>query len=217
MRFDLMRGLSLLAATCAIILACDSDSSTEPSGDLIGSVKFTYSGAGLNGAFDARGGLKNGMPTSSSAAYGIVSEEDGGEAIGIFASALGPDKSYFDSFWALLSEQTTGTYSVGLNCQPSPGTKRCAYIEVEFDTPMEGEDEGAIFTLISGELTVTSVDGKRLKGTFTGTGLDEWGDGTAQVTITNGTFDVPVLDASDIPGLKTLSPGSARPLGKRGL
>lgn len=219
MRFDIKRGLALIAVTCAIFIACDSDSSssTGPSGDLVGMVKFSYSGAGLSGTFEAKGDLKNGMPTSTSAAFATTSEEPGEEAAAIFASVLSSDKSYFDSFWAILSEETTGTYSVGLNCQPVPGTTRCAFIQVEFEVPMDEDDDGAFFTMVSGELKVTSADDGRLEGTFSGSARAGWGEGAEVLEIKDGTFDVPLIDASEIPGLKNLNPGSARKLGERDL
>lgn len=207
-------GIAFLATACTAFLACDSDS-TDPGkiGDLTGSLKFTYAGEGLNGTFDAKGTFSPGTPNATSVAFAIASNEDGQNVHGIFASAIKQSQGVFDDVWLLLSEQSVGTYQAGTDCVNVPGSVLCALVAVEFNVPLEGDDEGDdVFYLISGEVKVTSVSGKRLKGTFSGIGASDWGEGPGRLTISNGSFDVPILDPSDIPGLKSVSPSAVRPL-----
>jgi hypothetical protein len=213
-----IRRLAFLTTTCGFLLACDSGSSTGPDdqpGDLSGSIKFSYTGAGLNGTFDASGKVdfKNGLPTGNGIAFGLAYEEGQDKIHSFFGSALKQNKSYADEMHALLSEQEVGTYTIGIDCVPVQGTVRCAYVDMEIDVPLNSDDDGAHFILISGELKVTSVSDKRLKGTFSGIGASDWGYGDEKLTISNGSFDVPIVPPSMIPGLKSLHPGSGRPLG----
>jgi hypothetical protein len=201
---------TFLAATCGLLLACGSKDATGPDGDLSGTIRFTYSGAGYNGTFNASGvwALSAvGKPKSNSMAAGLA--ETAGEHQIHTMIGLVVKGTKFDEFFANVSEQSTGTYTVGQNCSPVKGSVLCAFVEFGIDiTDDDFEDESdPFFVLTSGEVIVTSVSEGRLKGTFSGTGKPSDG-GTATISITNGTFDVPLRDPSAFAGMKSLVPAA---------
>jgi hypothetical protein len=82
-----------------------------------------------------------------------------------------------------------------LDLSSSCDTADCPLAAVVFDTdPDDSEDESDFYVFGGGTLTVTSVSGGRMRGTFSGT-ASEFAGGLG-VTITGGTFDVPLVSES---------------------
>jgi hypothetical protein len=191
------RRLMILATFCSLLLACDKDSLTEPDdNELSGEISFDYSGSGYNGRVNIVGEFElnaGGNIQGNVVAIGVGPQSFFGEH----------DKgARYDWIAALFSAATAGSYTANESCDP--GQNLCAFIEFGIDLPNDDDDGEDWFVMNSGEVKLTSVAGERLKGTFSGTAERE--DGTATITITNGKFDVPIVDPDLLPGLKNLLP-----------
>jgi hypothetical protein len=89
----------------------------------------------------------------------------------------------------------TGTYPIG-TCGREPF---CPLVNFVFDVDNSvdgGGTQARYYSLISGSITITSVENGRVVGTFEGIAEQSWppeGAG-AQIVVTDGRFDVPVSE-----------------------
>jgi hypothetical protein len=193
---------ALLAAAALALAACGGDgtgSSVEP-----GSLSFTYTGA-RSGSYSATGSIRRtsdstfarqpfavgakgslqGTSFVSILSYQPVTAETGNMALFDLANVTGPT-----------------TLSLSSACDADD----CPFAAIVFDTdPNASEDESDFYLFESGTLNVTSVSGNHLRGTFSGTATEFFGDAT--ITVTNGTFDVPLVSPSQVPLASRASAG----------
>lgn len=182
-------------------LGCGSDS-TGPGGDgdvaLAGSLSFNYSGA-LSGTFTANGSFKQDFDNSlkaGSLTVGFRHPGNGHFGVNGYRVTSG---TRGDAIIILFEGTEQGRYTPGLGeeCEP-----RCATVLLYFDVDMAGGGTQAgsdtrVFHFQSGEFNVTELDSKVIKGTFSGTAVEFLG--TAEITVSNGTFSAPVIPV--VPGM----------------
>jgi len=208
------------AASAALLLglgACGDKSPTKPTDPDLGSLRASYSGS-RSGTIDATGTVpKDGGPPPHSFALGIdLSDPEfdvpGGMVVGIESKA-----GRMSSVMLLFAGARTGEFALDPECGTS--SARCAAGLVQLDLTNTGVGtEPQMWELVSGRVTVTANASGRMRGTFTGTArlLDpDSYDYVAgqQITLSGGTFDVPVRDL-DLPTAE-LSRVPARPAARR--
>ena len=200
-----MLAAALAAATVALAGCKDS---TAPSAPITaGSLAFTYTGA-RSGTFSTSGA--------------VVAGASGGFAKQQFATAVkftNPGQSSIGIIGYLPVTAATGNEVIlafpasgigqTLTLTDTCATAGCAIGLILFDTnPDLNEDSSVTFFLTSGTLQVSAVTNERITGTFSGTAEDEAGVQT--LTVTDGTFDLPLVDQSRFP--LDRSPPAARTL-----
>lgn len=190
-----MRRMLLAVTVAAFTVGCGSDS-TGPGGDegLSGSMSFTYSGA-LSGTFSANGKFTGNLESSLNAGsltIGFRHPENGLFGVNGYDITSGTR----GNMAVMVFEGTEkGRYTPGV---PSECEPRCATVMLYFNLDMGGGaqtpgSETRTFYFETGELNVTELDSKVVKGTFSGTAVEFLG--TAELTITNGTFSAPIIPA----------------------
>jgi hypothetical protein len=183
---------SLAAALALAALTLSGCGDSTGLGSKTGSLSFSYSGA-RSGSFSASGeyratttsfvkqpfavgskGVENGVAFISVLSYQPVTSTTGDVAIVLLPNVTAPT-----------------TLSLDSTCD----TDACPLAAVVFDTdPDVDEDESDFYVFDSGTLQVTSVASGRITGTFSGTATEFLSD--AAITVTNGTFDVPLVSQS---------------------
>ncbi|HKP77083.1 MAG TPA: hypothetical protein VJT67_16245 [Longimicrobiaceae bacterium] len=187
-----MMTLALLAA--AATLAGCKDSTGDGDGVGSGSVSFTYTGA-RSGTYSASGEfekLGSGSFVKKSFATGVNLNDANGNVIGILGYV--PVTATTGHQAVLVLPPVTGgeTLEIDPTCE---GTTFCPLGLISFNlNPDEQFDDSEGFLFTGGTVHVTSVANGRLKGTFSGTAVDV--TGTQTLTVTNGSFDVPLLPES---------------------
>ncbi|HSU12882.1 hypothetical protein [Longimicrobium sp.] len=189
---------ALLAATISLAACGDSTgSSVDP-----GSLSFTYTGA-RSGSYSATGAIVRTSDTTFAKqpfAVGAKGTLQGQTFVSILSyrpvtSSTG-DMVLFD-----LANVTGPTVlSLDAGCVADD----CPFAGIAFDTdPDASEDESDFYLFDSGTLSVTAVSGGRIRGTFSGTATEFFGDAT--ITVTNGAFDVPLVSPSRVPSASRAS------------
>ncbi|MFL5538464.1 MAG: hypothetical protein ACJ8J0_05700 [Longimicrobiaceae bacterium] len=176
-----------LAAAAITLSACGDSTGSDAAS---GSLAFSYTGA-RSGSYSATGSFRR---TSDSTfarqpfAVGAKGTENGVSFVSLLAyqpvSATTGDLALF------LLPNVTGPTTLDLS--PGCAAAECPLAAIIFDTdPQASEDESDVYTFESGTLAVTSVSGGRMRGTFSGTATQFFGG--ESVTVTGGTFDVPLV------------------------
>lgn len=223
--------LGLLAAL-ALTSACGDDSPAAPDPNTDGGqARFTFSGSGFDGNFEAQGKFERDdaglmklqsfatavdvtLPQYQLAYYGIV-------AANFYPPVL-------DDVSILLSGQSEGEYPITSSDQCSMmidfGAGPCAAIIVDLGINIDGTAnmDGASFEFVDGTVMVNSASAKRIKGTFSGMAR-QFGDWTSgeyytpgiEVQFTEGTFDVPIILLREWNGAPQLNPNLFSPLRSR--
>ena len=182
----------LAAATLALFVGCkDSTAPANPEG----SFSFTYSG-GISGDFDVTGAMPStpgAQETSSWAAGEVVA---GGTNAGIYVVAMTPRTSTTHDFVVLIANRTNaGAATIDFdNCTAAV----CSTVDFVFGIA-NGNGTGflQICYLQTGTITITEVTETHLRGTFSGAGTCTAPSQTeTSLTVTNGTFDVPIVPGS---------------------
>jgi hypothetical protein len=188
------------AGAAALLAACSDSTGSSNTGP--GSLSFTYSGA-RTGSYSASGTFKQ---TSSSFvkqpfAVGVSSNTSGGSALAM-VSYVPVTSSTGNMILLGIPNRTSGTVDLDDSCT---GTNTvCPFAAILFNTnPDLEEDDSQIFTFTSGQVNITSNTGKHVTGTFSGTAETLLGDSV--ITITNGTFDMPVRTQSSLSGNRVLA------------
>jgi hypothetical protein len=193
---------ALAAATLALAGCKDSTGSKDIAS---GSLAFSYTGA-RSGTYSASGAIH---PTASGFtkqpfASGVKLTNGGQNFVGIISYV--PVTASTGHEVIIIFPSTAAGQNVPLsdNCV----TSDCPLAIVAFETdPDLQEDNSDPFFFTAGTLHVTSVSSTRITGTFSGVAEDF--DGTRTITITGGSFDVPLVDQSLIPAASRAVPTPA--------
>ena len=177
-----------LAAALAALAACSD--STGPSGNE-GQLQFGYSGA-RNGSYSATGEL---VPSGSSAGFvkqsfaAAGSTTFSGDPVIILAS-YAPVTSQVGDQIELILPGRTGTFAFVEGCDAND----CAegFLGFSFDPDLGYDANGDYFTLVSGTVTITSVSGGRVRGTFSGTAVSDASGSARTLNVSGGSFDAPL-------------------------
>jgi len=194
---------ALAAATMAAAGCKDSTGIDPPTA---GSLAFSYTGA-RSGSYSANGLLTRDGESSfvkQSFAAGVTLSNGGRAYVGMLAYAP--------------VAATTGDEVVFLFPSVGPGqkltlTETCAAVGcslglIAFDANPDLADDGSdTFYFTSGTIEVNTVSNGRMTGTFSGTAADSLG--TRTITVTGGTFDVPVRNESAYPSGSRAAPTAA--------
>lgn len=177
-----MKSRAFLAALLTVMAAC-SDSTGL--GGLNGSLSFSHSGATI-GTFSASGSVLAADPMTVDWAAGA--RDDQTQSIAISAHIPRANDT-FDDVVIDFPQLTTGTIAIANNG---------AHVAVVFGDSQSGTPTWSC-NLTSGSVVVTSVSSSRARGSFSGTGTCFGGSGApAAFTVTNGSFDVPLVDIGDL-------------------
>jgi hypothetical protein len=186
-------GIALAAVTA--LAGCNSDSTGFQPIDP-GSLAFSFEGArtgtySASGAFTANNG--NAVQALPFAAGVKINNAVAGQIVGIIAwMPVGLSTGHQATF--LLPPVTAAGQTFALT-EDCTSVTFCPGGLVAFDLSLTQpglEPDAFVFT--SGTLTITSLASGRVAGTFSGVAADS--AGIRVVTITGGTFDVPLVDES---------------------
>lgn len=199
------RLLTALAAATLAMAGCKDSTGSTKSEITSGSLAFGYTGA-RSGSYSASGVLH---PTSTSFtkesfAAGIKLVQNGTNFVGLIAY-VPVTASTGNEVIVLFPSVAAGK---DVNLSDSCAGSDCPIAAIAFDTdPDLEEDDSDPFFFTTGTLHVTSSSGGRISGTFSGTAEDF--DGTRTITVTGGTFDVPLLEQSQLPSASRSAPTPA--------
>jgi hypothetical protein len=195
-----------LAGALALLAACND--TTGNGGTDTGSLSFTYSGAragtySASGRFQARSTSFAKQPF----AIGARSSEAGVSEVAVLSYLPVTTSTGHMLLLGLPGNSGTGSYSFD-DSGCSGEDLDCAFALLLFDTnPDLEEDDSQVFAFTTGTVNVTSNTSGHLRGTFSGTAETFFGDSV--ITVTNGSFDVPVLSGSAL-GLDRAAARSTR-------
>jgi hypothetical protein len=173
-----------LAGAVALLAACSD--TTGGSGPGPGSLSFNYGGDRV-GSYSASGTYRPRGSSFDKVPFAVGVRSSGSD---LAVLSYQPVTSTTGNMVLLAVPGVTGNGSYSLasdNC----GSNDCPLALLVFDTnPDLEEDDSQVFAFSSGTLTVTSISGGRMTGTFSGTAETLFADSV--ITITNGSFDLPV-------------------------
>lgn len=174
-----------------------------------GFLSFTYTGdeSGRYFAFGEPTGMSGSTPVGSDFAaathyyLGLEPRQDLGTAVTSTARAQGGlSDGVHIQFPGPLQERTYPISTCGRGGGPF-----CPLVTLVFDVD-NGVDGGGTqarcYQLASGSITIESIEGGRVTGTFQGTAVQSWppeGAGST-IVITDGRFDVPVREVDSLGG-----------------
>lgn len=187
---------AILTAPLLIVLAagCGDDSTGPDDGgpgsgpETPGSLSFTFSGP-ISGTFSANGVPKEDF--EKSLATGSFAVAYTVEGIGMGVSAYQRTTGSRGNMVLVIIEGTDkGKYDL----DPSECEPRCATVMFYYNIDFEkGMDESTrLFALGLGEVEVTEVDSKVLKGKFSGKAVEFLTD-VSVLEVTNGSFSAPIV------------------------
>jgi hypothetical protein len=182
-----------LAAASLALAACGdgTGSSVEP-----GSLSFTYTGA-RSGLYSATGTIRRTSDTTFAKQPFAVGAKGTIQGTS-FVSVLSYRPVTTETGDMVLFDLANVTGPTTLSLSSACDADDCPFAAIVFDTdPNASEDESDFYVFDSGTLNITSVSGNHLRGTFSGTATEFFGD--AIITVTNGTFDVPLVSPSQVP------------------
>lgn len=197
---------ALAAATVSLTGCRDS---TGSDATVTGRMTFSFAGA-RNGTFFANGALRRlEEPVSVKRPFAAARKyvEQGSPLAGVTVVMAYAPVTESKGIWVLFDlPDVTAGQTLDLSCPFY--TAFCPGGIVVFDVdrdlgPGNGEDG---FSSYAGTMTITSVSGGRLRGTFSATAQAYHDQRT--ITITGGSFDVPLLDRSYYTGDRA-APGAA--------
>ena len=175
-----------IVASISLLAACDSDKTTGVG--VTGSFHFDFAG-GISGSYTADGTF----PTSSTQqatqewAAGEVSSADGGTWI---AAAVPVNSTTHNYAFIFAPRMTAGSSTIVSSCTGSA----CADMGFLFNANNTTFTPAQTCFLTSGTITFTTLSSSRAIGTFSGSGnCVASGGATTAFTVTNGTFDVPLV------------------------
>ena len=175
----------VVAASLALLAGCSSDKTTG-TGQLSGTLSFTYSGA-TSGTFNASGAFNPG--TFETVQWAAGSRDDANDFM--YVGAAVPRTSTSHDFFAVEIEgDAVGSYSAATNCSTN-----CAFVDIAFGANNSGSGLPLFLCFLeAGTVTITEITATRVRGTFSGTGscLPPMGSAVA-FTVTGGTFDVALI------------------------
>ena len=215
MRVALFR-ITLAATAAALLGACGDDPAAPERFDPRGSLGFSYTGT-RTGTYEAAGELTLALglfepflPGGGSAptlpqlgGVGAAAIRQNGQTI---VMAYRPTVAPKGDLFVLVAGQVTGAGELSINplgcSDATPGACRTGVLFPDLDPTALLDVDGAptdllesVYVLTTGTIAVTAVSDLRVRGTFSGLAIRA-SSGTGlpfgAITITNGTFDVPV-------------------------
>ena len=177
--------LALVSIVLLGALSCSDSAGPET----LGSVRFTYTGAG-GGNFSVSGdAVTPPPPTGTSWAAGIV---QAGET---HVGASNPRSGVLVDLAILRLERTTpGSESIDPACNID-GSNPCTGMDFYLNFNGNGDTGDFFCSLTSGTIVLTEVSSRRVKGTFSGSGncFDGTGGASEGFSVSNGAFDVALV------------------------
>jgi hypothetical protein len=189
------RRILLAFPLLAVLAACDTSPTTTDQPDA-GTITFSYQGAGPNG--DIAGTYRaEGYPRAdiepARQTYAVGHRYPGAQTIEAISNASHGE--VFDFATLTIPRLTPGTVVIDRFC----GTDHCPELTVALEIPqVHGAQARYSCTLETGSITITSVNGGRAKGRFSGEGFCGGRPGAAgldRFTVQDGEFDVRLRDA----------------------
>jgi hypothetical protein len=189
-----MLAAALAAATVALAGCKDSTGNNTPIA--AGSIAFSYTGA-HSGTYSTSGAVvakSGGGFAKQQFATAVKFNDPGQSSIGIIGYLPTTVNTGNEVIFAFPTSAVGQTVVLTDNCT-STG---CALGLIVFDTnPDLQEDNSEPFFLTSGTLQVSAISNGRITGTFSGTA--ESLDALQTITVTGGSFDLPLVDQSRFP------------------
>jgi hypothetical protein len=190
-----------LAAAAVAMGGCkDSTGSDEIAS---GSLAFSYTGA-RSGTYSVSGALEKESASSfakKSFAAGVKLSDGAQSFVGVVGYLPVTASTGHEVIFLFPASAAGATLTLVDEC----ATTACPIGIVAFDTdPDLEEDDSDPFFFTTGTIHVNSVSGSRISGTFSGMAEDF--DGTRTITVTGGTFDIPLLDESTFPSASRSAP-----------
>ena len=177
-----------------------SDDGSGPAGvqHPSGAITFDYLGP-RDGSFSAVGAIRlddNGDPMSGEWAAGAVSTDDPDSfgAVGFDLATGDRGDIFLIGFEGL---EGPGTFDFDGTCTE---TSQCPFLLFAMDTTLDGveTDVAWLCSLDIGTATVTELSADRLAGTFSGAGACLSATSFQVIVVSNGTFNVPIVDEYSI-------------------
>lgn len=157
-------------------------------------VSFTYSGD-RSGSYTATGDVP--LSASRQPQHGTwaaaLPQDDRNTSIAASRATTG---TFADVFLIALHDVTApGTYALDPSCGlNTPRDCAIGQFVFNFDYADSTQDSRPRYLLVSGTVTVTRLDGGRIQGTFEVGGVRSDAPGGAAISLTAGSFDVPVVE-----------------------
>ena len=180
----------------AALAACGGDGPTGSSGQ--SSVHLRYGGSGnqgtINGTYQAEGDPSLTLPPITQT-YALGQRVTGQTTLRVVSNVARSTQQTADFSWVTIPRLTVGSVAINGTC---PG-EDCAAVSLalEVSTSVAVSQAKYSCALDNGTIRITEIGDGRAKGTFSGTGRCLGRPGTEdldQFTITDGTFDVKVID-----------------------
>jgi hypothetical protein len=198
----LARILALVVAVPLMLASCSDNDATGPgSGSGKSYLRAELSGS-FNGKFNATGGL---FDPETGTAYGAIMRDSAATIIVVQGVEVDAGDEDGRSIHLCFLNPKVGTYDADKFCYGEDQTDLASCVMVSYFA-----DE-AFAILESGSVRITSMDEKRIKGTFQGSG-PTWLDNMEEyvpLQIKNGEFDVSILNFEGMFGANELPPGLA--------
>jgi hypothetical protein len=202
--------LAAALAAAAVSLAGCRDS-TGSDGAYAGSMAFSFAGA-RSGTFSARGtihrrGEINFVKRPFAAGYKYVDVDPASpfaELIEVMAYA--PVTESRGTWVFFLLPPVTAGQTLDLSCDVYTAFCIPGHVVFDADPNLALDDDRDGFSFRAGTVTITSISGGRLRATFSATAQGFYDPRT--ITVTGGSFDVPLLDQSHYYGDR-VAPGAA--------
>jgi hypothetical protein len=200
------RGYLAVALAAATLAATGCKDSTGPKAAGSGSLSLSYTGA-RSGTFSASGALQKADASSfvkQEFAAGVKLTDGAQNYVGIVAYVPVTSTTGHEVLFLFPSATAGTTLDLTDTCVQNV----CPLGVVAFDTNPDVEtDNSDPFFFTTGSLHISTISSGRITGTFSGTAEDF--DGTRTITVTNGSFDVPLLEESQFPSASRSAPTPA--------
>ena len=203
MRTQKLRIALPLAVLFALITACGDDSTgPDDDGELpSGSLSFSYDGA-VSGTFSVSGAARlgaDGEPEFGTWAFGGRDAATNDLAVAAFRARTAPSGDLFSFF--MPSVTGPGTVAICDFLEADCEVAAALVFDLNLETDIDFSDRFCV--LNAGEIEVTALRDDRAVGTFSGMGIcfTDAGASTDVITISSGSFNVPLTDEFEVDGL----------------
>ena len=178
--------LRILLPSLALLASCGGDGPTTIVA-FDGALTFTYSG-GNSGTFNASGSLPTSASGQATASWAAAQATATTEMV--IAASTPRSATTHDLVGIFIQRNTVGTETVNSSC-----SFNCNGLDITIGAANSGSTFTSTCYLTSGSIAITEKSATRMKGTFSGAGQCMTSTGSSQGawTVTNGTFDVPIV------------------------
>lgn len=188
------RALLALPALALLSLAACKDSS-GPGRNLAGEARFTYTGD-YSGTFEAEGRVTATNFADGTFAFAQRTTDRGGqESLLIYAQKGRANSDKYDALLMAVDDPAKGT----ITCVTDNADCRIFASFVLGATDAFESDAEAMFFNGAARLTITDLTDERVKGTFQMSMMGLAVENNAEVEVTSGSFDLPLLDERNGP------------------